>query len=116
MHSFLFTLFVFSAFLCAEVQSMALVQRGQTYRNLYEWDRALADFDAAIELAPTYAPAYFERGLLYYSVLQTGQDLRDEALADFQRYLELAPDGEYAAQVTEYIRQIEAASEVLTQP
>ena len=54
------------------------------------------------------ADAYFHRGVLYYSVLQTGQALREDALADFRRYLALAPDGEYAAQARDYAGRIEA--------
>ncbi len=83
------------------------ILRGQLYRNIYEWDNSLADFNTAIELAPGYADSYYERGLLYYSVLQTGQELRQEALADFQRYLELAPEGKYATEAREYVESIE---------
>jgi tetratricopeptide (TPR) repeat protein len=82
--------------------------RGQIYLNLYEWDKSLDDFNRAIELAPEYADAYFQRGVLYYSILQTGQELREEALADFRHYLELAPDGEHAEQAREYAAKIEA--------
>lgn len=84
------------------------IQRGQMHLNLYEWDKSLADYNTAIELAPEYADAYFQRGVLYYSILQTGQALRGAALADFQTYLKLAPDGPYAAQAGEYIGKIEA--------
>lgn len=87
--------------------------RGQYYLNQYEWDLALADFDTAIEFDADYAPAYFQRGVLYYSILQTGVSTRDEALADFERYLALAPEGEYAEQAAAYIAQIEAAIEAL---
>lgn len=82
--------------------------RGQIYLNLYEWDKSLEDFNTAIELAPDYAEAYFQRGVLYYSILQTGQELREEALADFRHYLELAPDGPYAAQARDYADKIKA--------
>lgn len=84
------------------------ILRGQIYLNMYEWDKSLNDFNKAIELAPSYADAYFQRGVLYYSILQTGQELREEALADFRHYLELAPDGEHADQAQEYIAKIEA--------
>jgi tetratricopeptide (TPR) repeat protein len=84
------------------------IQRGQVYLNLYEWDKSLGAFNTAIELAPEYADAYFQRGVLYYSILQTGQELREEALTDFRHYLELAPDGEYADQAREYADKIEA--------
>ncbi|MBA3868158.1 MAG: tetratricopeptide repeat protein [Anaerolineae bacterium] len=80
--------------------------RGQTYLLLYEWDNVLADYNKALELDPTYADAYYYRGVLKYSVLQTGQSLYSEALADFQKYLELAPDGDHAADATRYATDI----------
>ena len=82
--------------------------RGQIYLNIYEWDMSLEDYNTALELAPDYAEAYFQRGVLYYSILQTGQELREEALADFRHYLELAPDGPYAEQAERYAETIEA--------
>ncbi|MBZ0300885.1 MAG: tetratricopeptide repeat protein [Anaerolineae bacterium] len=84
------------------------ILRGQMNLYLYEWDQSLADYNTAIELAPEDADAYFQRGVLYYSILQTGQELREEALADFKHYLELAPDGPYANQAQEYAVKIEA--------
>jgi tetratricopeptide (TPR) repeat protein len=74
--------------------------RGQTYLLLYQWDNVLADYSKALELDPTYADAYFYRGVLKYSILQTGASLYPEALADFQQYLDLAPHGEHAADAT----------------
>lgn len=82
--------------------------RAQTYLLLYEWDKVLADCNKAIELDPTYAEAYYQRGLLYYSILQAGSSLYEEALADFQRYLDLAPDGEHAEQASRYTVEIAA--------
>ncbi len=82
--------------------------RGQMYLNLYEWDQSLEDYNTALELNPDYAEAYFQRGVLYYSILQTGQELREEALADFRHYLDLVPDGPYAEQAERYAETIEA--------
>jgi tetratricopeptide (TPR) repeat protein len=87
--------------------------RGQMYLALYEWDSALADYNRVIELDPDYADAYYERGVLYYSILQTGVELRTDALADFQKYLELAPEGEKAVDAARYIEQIETELEAL---
>ncbi len=81
--------------------------RGQTYLLLYEWDEVLADYNKALELDPTYADAYFYRGVLKYSVLQTGASLYPEALADFQHYLDLVPDGEHAADANRYATDIQ---------
>lgn len=85
------------------------VLRGQMYLNIYEWGKSLADYNTAIELNPNYAEAYFQRGVLYYSILQTGNSLREEALADFRHYLELASDGPHAEEARRYITGIGAA-------
>ncbi len=77
------------------------VLRGQMVMLLYEWDRVLADYNTALELDPTYADAYFYRGVLYYSVLE-----REQASADFERYIELAPEGDHAAEAARYVESI----------
>jgi tetratricopeptide (TPR) repeat protein len=71
------------------------VERGQRIILLYEWDRALADYDRALELDSDYADAYFYRGVLYASVPEAG-DARAQAVIDFEQYLALAPDGAHA--------------------
>ncbi len=81
--------------------------RGQTHLLLYQWDNVLADYNKALEIDPTYADAYFYRGVFKYSVLQTGASLYPEALTDFQHYLELSPDGEHAADATRYATDIQ---------
>lgn len=83
-------------------------RRGEFILLLYEWDRALADFNHALALAPDYAPAYFQRGVLYYTMAQ-----RERALADFQAYLERQPDGELTAQARQYIESIQIELEAL---
>lgn len=88
-------------------------RRGQSYLLLYEWDKVAADYNKALELDPTYADAYFYRGVLYYSILQTGQAMYNDALADFQHYLELAPNGEHAADATRYATDIQTQMNAL---
>lgn len=97
-----------AALSCAPNNAALLTLRGQMHLALYEWDRALADLNAALRVDRTYAEAWFQRGLLRYSVLQTGQALYAAALADFRCYLALAPDGPYAAQAAHYAALIEA--------
>lgn len=87
--------------------------RGSMYRALYEWDSALNDFNAALEMNSAYPDAYYERGLLYVSILQTGDDFYDEALADFQQYLVLAPSGDHAAEATRYISDLQSQRDAL---
>lgn len=82
--------------------------RGEIIFLIYEWDRVLENFNIALELAPDYAPAYFQRGVLYYTMTE-----RENALADFQHYLEIAPDGEHAAEAQRYIDSIQLELESL---
>ncbi|GAB4509656.1 MAG: hypothetical protein OHK0046_05030 [Anaerolineae bacterium] len=77
------------------------VERGQIVILLYEWDRVLENYNRALALDQTYAEAYYQRGILYYSVLA-----REEALADFQHYLELSPEGDYAEAAQRYADSI----------
>ena len=60
--------------------------RGNTYRNLLEHDKALADYDRAIQLDPTDAEAYRGRGIVYYTLQQY-----KKALDDYNRAIELDP-------------------------
>src|SRR5215831_5231741 len=41
--------------------------RGNAYKDKGEYDRAIADLDAAIRLNPNYAKAYNDRGVVYAS-------------------------------------------------
>jgi lipoprotein NlpI len=94
------------------IQAILLTQRGRLRLYLYEWDAVRADYDAALALAPDYAPAYFYRGVLMYSVL-TDRIPRETALADFQMYLQLAPNGRLAATATHYRDILQAEIEAL---
>ena len=89
------------------------LERGQRILLLYEWDRALADFNAALALAPSLADAYYYRGLLYASAPEGG-DARALALADFRHYLALTPDGDLADAARRYAMQLEAQLEAGT--
>lgn len=80
--------------------------RGQMIILTYEWDRALADYNTAIELAPTYPDAYFHRGVLYYT--NYVQIEFERARADFATYLALAPNGQYATLAADYMADIDA--------
>ena len=85
--------------------------RGQMVLLTYEWDAVLADYHRAIEADPAYAPAYFQRGVLYYT-----EGPREQALPDFERYLELAPEGFYADEAADYIESIAVELEALGTP
>jgi len=87
--------------------------RGQVSLALYEWDQALEDYNTALDRNATYAPAYFHRGVLYYSILQTGLTTREAALSDFETYLRIAPQGAYAQSATRYADSIRRELETL---
>jgi tetratricopeptide (TPR) repeat protein len=66
----------------------AYIDRGQAYSHQGDFDRAIQDATAAIELNPGFALAYNNRA--YYLFL-TGGDL-DQALTDVNQALALMPD------------------------
>ncbi len=56
------------------------VQRAELFRQAREYDKALADYDKALELNPNDALAYRDRGLVYMRLKQY-----DKALADYDK-------------------------------
>lgn len=78
----------------------AYLQRGLAFNHLEEYDRAIADFSAAIRIDPTLVDAYNFRGTLLY---RDGQ--LQQALADFNRALELAPEFAVAYFNRGYVRR-----------
>jgi len=83
-------------------------QRGEIILLIYEWDRALENFDAAIQLKPDYAPAHFQRGVLLYTLAQ-----REGAMQSFEQYLHLAPNGQQADDAQSYLESINNELEAL---
>jgi tetratricopeptide (TPR) repeat protein len=61
--------------------------RGVTYAKQGRYDRAISDFNKALELDPTYAWAYHNRGLAYAD----GKKDFDRAIADYNKALEINP-------------------------
>ncbi|MCC2113826.1 MAG: tetratricopeptide repeat protein [Hyphomicrobiales bacterium] len=62
-------------------------QRGKAYLNVGKLDRAIAEFDLAVQSAPDDADFYFDRGRAHY---QNGT--YDNAIADFSECIRLKPD------------------------
>jgi len=89
------------------------LERGQRIMLIYEWDRALADYDRAIALAPDLPEAYYYRALLYASVPE-GLEARRAAAADLERYLTLAPEGEFAQAAARRHAELMALLEALS--
>ncbi len=67
------------------------INRGDTYFNKGEYDRAIQDYDQAIELKPDHALAFNNRGFAYH---EKGE--YDRAIADYDRAIQLNPDYAYA--------------------
>ncbi len=60
---------------------------GNSHADVDEYDRAVQDFSKAIALDPSYAEAYYNRGVLYWR--EFGNYYR--AICDLTRVIELAP-------------------------
>lgn len=61
-------------------------KRGNGYRMKKDYDRAIADYDKAIEIDPSYSLAYSLRGLAY-----AGKGEHDRAIADYDKALLMRP-------------------------
>jgi tetratricopeptide (TPR) repeat protein len=75
----------------ATLRGLIRAVRGENYRKMGRYDRALADFNRAIELNPEDATALGGRGETYRAMGRY-----EEALADFDRGLELDPEDAWA--------------------
>lgn len=64
----------------------AYYNRGIAYDNKGEYDRAIADYNKALEINPRHAGAYNNRGLAYYS-----KGEYDHAIADYNKAIEINP-------------------------
>ena len=70
----------------------ALLDRGLAYLEKGDLERAIADFDQAIAIAPTYADAYYNRGRVHFY-----RRSFVKAQTDFKRANELEPMDAYSA-------------------
>ena len=64
-------------------------------------NKAIADFSKAIELAPSKAVTYYNRGVVYY---RKGE--RAKAIADFNRVVELSKDPALTQKAEDYLRRL----------
>jgi tetratricopeptide (TPR) repeat protein len=67
-------------------RAVAYYDRGNAYKNLKDYDRALADYSDALKLDPRYAHAYLNRGFVY-----AAKNDADHAIADLSRSIQLDP-------------------------
>ena len=71
----------------SENLALAYYNRGRSYSDKGDYDRAIADYDRAIELQPSYVIAYNNRGAAYGS-----KGDYDRAIADYDKAIQLQPD------------------------
>jgi tetratricopeptide (TPR) repeat protein len=72
-------------------ESMALTRQGATASNDRDYDRAIALFSEAIQLAPDYASAFSSRGLAYSKKGDV-----DRAISDYNEAIRLDPHNSLA--------------------
>ena len=68
-------------------RAQAYKLRGDRYRELHDWDRALADYNQVIRMRGDHPGAYYRRGEVY---LAQGEYAR--AMADADSVVRIAPD------------------------
>jgi tetratricopeptide (TPR) repeat protein len=81
----------------------AYTNRGNAYDNKGQYDKAIADFNRALEISPKFAMAYNNRGNAYDSKGQY-----DKAISDFNKALELNPkyaDAYYNRAIAYYFKK-----------
>ena len=65
----------------------AYYNRGDAYSEIGEYEKAVADYNKAIQVDPNDADAYYNRGCTYGEMGEY-----DKAIADFNKAIELAPN------------------------
>jgi tetratricopeptide (TPR) repeat protein len=81
----------------------AYIGRGAAYHYKGDYNRAIADYDQAIQLRPDLAEAYYYRGKAY---AKKGE--KEKAIADFHKVLELSDDPNWRQQAEEQLKALGA--------
>ena len=77
-----------------------LLDRGIAYRELGQFDEALADHEALLELWDGWFRPYYERGLTYRAM---GRE--EEAIADFRQAFEYVDDAAWRERIMQALEQ-----------
>ena len=75
----------------SDMKAIAYVNRGVAYANKGFPEQAVADYNKAIDIDPTYAFAYNNRG-----IVSLQQSLHERAIDDFTKAISLKPDFTFA--------------------
>ncbi len=81
------SLAIIAYFVFGFMRGVSCYNRGAAHMAKDEYDQAIACFDKAIRIEPSFAEAYCNRGTAYY---EKGQ--YDAAVADFGKAIEIEPD------------------------
>lgn len=76
------------------------LERAKALQRLSRIDAALESVDSAMQIVPSYAPAYYQRGMILWSARRY-----DEAREALSRYLELDPNGRDAGTVKKLLQE-----------
>ena len=80
--------------------AMAYFNRGLVYANKEDMDRAISDWDKAIQLDPDFSAVYYNRGIAYANRGET-----QNAIADFKKVLELCSADETLCSYAQHMLQ-----------
>jgi tetratricopeptide (TPR) repeat protein len=79
----------------------AYVNRGLAYQQSGDLEKALADYDKAIELYPKFAFAYYSRGKVYEALGQV-----DMAVADYKKCAEVSGDSDLTQKAQDELKRL----------
>ena len=82
---------------------------GLVYKEMKDPDKAIAQLNSALRIQPDYARVHFVLGQIYHAGSQPGV-----AGIHLKRYLQYAPQGQYARQARELLREIQALESAAT--
>ena len=101
-----------------KARAVVCFTKGVSYQDKGQWDKAIAEYNKAIEINPSYAEAYYNRGLAYAQ----GKGQFDKAISDWNKAIELNPSyaeaynnrgnayqakGQYDRAISDYTKAIE---------
>lgn len=92
------------------ILSVICFYRGESYKNLNQFDKAIKDYTAAIKINPQYREAYWSRAIVYGAT----RNLR-ASITDYKKALALTPPEDNVNQATLYCN-IAASEGMLGQP
>lgn len=78
------------------------VGRGEVYHALGEFDKALVEYNQALDLAPTSSTVHYNMALTYLKLRN-----KDLAISHFESVVNLAPEGELSRQSKAFLKVLQ---------